>query len=1057
MKDNLTIIDRDHKSASVAHIMTMKNIIILSGRPGQGKTTFALSIAEKYYECKIYYPITEQDRRPEHFCTNFYKTLTEMFNKYSCNEFEEVMASGRFDPLESDNYLKSILKSLKKILHKKTVIILDNANLLPDIGIACSMVMSGLTVSGGMLNFIICSARNCKFPDNFLKLEKISHRFSNDFLNVTEHEFAELAIKMLPDVDLFSQMEQIMAITEGWITGICTIFKYISHNSSHPNMSKKEMAQIFAGYFNNIISAYTPKQFKDIMLLSLIDYFDLPLMQSLDPTEKMASIIHEMLYRNVFTQISGTSIRFHNLFKLWLRSAAEFECSPEEKSAVFSRAAEYEFSRNNLVKGFDYLMKSGNSDAAESFIAKNYNRLVTSDSPKAIQNALMLKPIEELKKNPWTALLFCHFMLQTAPESAKDALDHIYQAFSELNDTQGLLLACIDLIIYYADIKGDIKTAGKLYPTMQRLYAESGNSDNDSIIAVGRAVVASYIETPDTAQPLIADVLNRTRSETGNYLNITAYKTGLKCAIFSADKASANKYCDNLILKLETCALTLTQKLSILSVITHFTSTMGAHQTLGALFNLIRTHFRIHCSESAKVSALIKMATLNSSLSQGNYLSAFEQMKEQTPAVEKQIPSHLSSIVSLFHAMTKAVMCDDTAGAQAEEALKTRDEIGGTHYFNDLCLYMAGAVFTVLGNYKKADLYLHNALERSEEHGFDMISAACFAYLSYLHNSVGDKIRAREYSLPAVKLMQKTGITCFTILIPDVIANMCQYAMSDIAIKSFAAEIAFDRCGLAFDKAAQPIPVLNIRTLGMLEMSLGRGYVDCSSIGGGFRQMLAILLSSRGYSIDQETIQTYLWPESGKEQARRSFDNLLSRLRKILTEMFPGINPKNYIILSSGTLRLTNIRCDADEFIHLCRKAQDNYSRGEYGLATNRLIKAEAMFADRFFTDAKGIEEIEQKRRDVDSCFIIMLKLIQKLSFFLPDIFNPEKLYDRWLDIFMNETDVVLTVYKYYLDKKMTQKARNIIRDYTEKLQHDGYTDEEINELVFFIKTKAAS
>lgn len=68
MNNNTVHIERAQKAASVAHLLDMKNITIISGRPGQGKTTFAVSIAEKYYKSHIYYKITEQDKIPEHFC-----------------------------------------------------------------------------------------------------------------------------------------------------------------------------------------------------------------------------------------------------------------------------------------------------------------------------------------------------------------------------------------------------------------------------------------------------------------------------------------------------------------------------------------------------------------------------------------------------------------------------------------------------------------------------------------------------------------------------------------------------------------------------------------------------------------------------------------------------------------------------------------------------------------------------------------------------------------------------------------------------------------------------
>lgn len=1057
MNNNTVHIERAQKAASVAHLLDMKNITIISGRPGQGKTTFAVSIAEKYYKSHIYYKITEQDKIPEHFCAGLYRLFIETFPKYSCSEFKSVMDENRFDPLEADSYLRSILRSLKKILTAKTVIILDDVHTLPDIGIACSATLSGLTLSGGMLNFIICSRRNCKFPDAFLRLNKISQRTVPDFLNVTEHEFAELAVKMLADIEVFSKMPLIMGMTEGWITGVIKIFEHISKTGSSAGVTKDSLPALFGGYFQSVVSAYPVRHIKDIMLLSLLDYFDVNMIQALDPSGKMTGEIHEMLYRNTFTQMNGSSIRFHNMFKMWLRNAAYTECSESEKETLYKIAADYEFSRQNSIKGFEYLIRSGLAESIETYIRNNYQMIVTSDSPKIIYNALMSLSAESLRDNPWTSLLFGHFCMLNSPEAAEELLNVVFEKFSSSKDKIGILLSAELLLCYYADVKGSLKEAAAYYTLICRLYETCDLTGYEIVADTGYAIAGLYLGSPSDVLPVISGLLSRSEKDTGSVINILAYRTGIKCAIYIADRATAERYCDSLILKLSTCSLNGAQKLAMLVSLGYYSSACGAYETVDAMHNMMFRRIRLHTEDSPKSMVLIKISALNKALCTGKYKHAYNLMRTVPHISGTSLPPHLRSVYALFNAMTAAVMCDRTAGQMAEDALALRDDIPCSPYFQTLAVYMTGAVFSMLGNFRKSEGYLHRAMADAEDYGLDMIAAACNAYLSYLHNSVGDRITAHDFAVTAVRMMQKTDLNCFTVLIPDVTLNMCQYAVSDRSVKQYAAEIAFERCNTAFDKTMRPIPVLNINVLGELSMSAGHETSSCDGMTSSFRQMLAILLSSRGYSIEQETIQAYMWPESSKDQARRSFDNLVSRFRKLLAETFDGIEPKNYITLTSGVLRLVNIRCDADVYVSLCRGATECYARGEYRHAADMLIRAESMFCDRFFTEASGVDAIEQKRRDVDACFTSMLKLMQKLDFFLPDVFNPEKFYDRWLDIYMSETDVVLTAYKYYLGKQMTQKARNILHDYQARLKLDGYSDDEITELVFFIKSSAAS
>jgi DNA-binding SARP family transcriptional activator len=84
------------------------------------------------------------------------------------------------------------------------------------------------------------------------------------------------------------------------------------------------------------------------------------------------------------------------------------------------------------------------------------------------------------------------------------------------------------------------------------------------------------------------------------------------------------------------------------------------------------------------------------------------------------------------------------------------------------------------------------------------------------------------------------------------------------------------------------------------------------------RELLGLLITAKGQRIPQEKIQLELWPESAPENARKSFDTLLTRLRKLLSPHLPT-SIKDYLFIQKGILCLTNYEIDALQFLEAAR------------------------------------------------------------------------------------------------------------------------------------------
>ena len=1031
-----------------------KNVILFQAKAGQGKTTFALEAAESLFDSHIYYKVSEGDKDPVNFCISMHSLFTDYLPKYRCPEFEKAIMDG-IEPYEADGHIKNIIRSVRKVLLKKTVVILDDVQTLPDIGLACMTVMSALTSAGGLLSFFICTRNNCVFPDSFSKLKKNIFKADDEFLQVTDSEFKELAVKFFSSAEDLTGLDRVHKLTEGWMYGILIFFNYLREHPGQKNFRAIDIPAMFAAFFQGLTEKINQKIMKNLSLLALCDTFDYRFVQLLDPTEKTLAQLNDMLARSTFTGIySDNLIRYHNIFREWLRQRAAAVCTDKEISDFYRSAYEFEYGTGNRIMALKYLISSKDYNLLEKYISERYFSILSSDFRKSLYAALSVVPPEILARNPWTGLMFCETQTYVTSEKKVKMLNAVLDTFRHKKDDRGILAVSCSLTVFNCEQSADLDEAQKnmdVVTTLAHLTGECRVAQMHVNLAL--ALGSIYLKNPQEAFKHIN--IAHSIAETDGIHSAMIRIFGLYCDLYiiSGNKQLIEKYCDAMIIKLNTSALNYNQKILIFHKIIYYALINGKHNLMRAFLRMMKHKARLHIEADSKTGSFFEMAEVNLCMVEQDYERTGLILEKFSENKLSAMAPHISCFIYSVKAIHAAYVCDEKAAELAEKAIATRESTPCSDYYRSIIYYMAGAAYALMSSHKKATQCLHKAIELSENSQSTYAAAASYAYLSYLYHNIGDKMRAREHAICAVRMFSRTGSVHYFSMLSEVSLNACTYGITSQLTAQTASETAYELHNVCFDTDGRQMPVLNIKTLGRLTLSAGSTRLDFSDIGTNFRQMLAVLLSSPGYAAEQESVQAYLWPDSSRDKARKSFDNLVSRLRKMLSESFPGLDPKNYLSLHNGILRLTNIKCDADVFINSCKKAKDHYGKGEYSAAAENLLECERLFENRFFANITGISAIEQKCREIDSAFINMLKMMQRLGFFLPDIFSPEQFYERWLNTFMSETDMVIMAYKYYRSQNSHQKCRELINTYTRFLKSDGYTDQEIYELVFLVKS----
>ncbi|TCK62276.1 AAA family ATPase [Seleniivibrio woodruffii] len=1047
---------REAKISALVPRVQSKNIFILTGPPGCGKTWFAGEFGRVCFDRVITYRITAADKNPADFCRNFYGELKRSSPKFTSESAEKAL-SGGIDPLETETLLNDMLREYKKAIRYRKLIILDDIHILPSIGVTALGITSMLSAAGGLLSFALCSTRNSGFQPVKGKLLKSSHVIDEDYLKLSGEEFRALSAQMLEDRDVFMGLERLRTAAEGHIGCIVAVLNAMRTSDSRSTYSDTFAAGACDALFSSAINHHINKDFHNVLALSLIPSFSPQLTAKTDPTGRTDKVIQQMLSENLFLYKSRENqFRFHGLFREWLKAEASARLSEAERKKFYETAADLEAEKKNLSAVAEYLIQAENYDRLEDYIQKNFQDVILAESKSGISDILAGVPADVYRNKAWLPLAFGHVLLSVSPDKTRDIFLQTLDTFTAYGSRVGSIISACGLLSFYCGIDGNLKEAERYFGSVRTMMSDACDELSEPVKMTVCATYAQgcvYFADGNTA----IEYLNRALSIAEKY-HIEPYRTFIYTLYVSAyltlcDRKMAEKYCNMIILKLGSDRDGAFFKLWLVSAMLYFFALTGQFAALHTIMSIIRKKFRLHLENSPRLLAFADVCELEYALGCGKMDYAKRILKKYSESILDNLPEHASSVILSMKAITLAYECDDSAAAAAEMSIKIRQTSEINSFFPAFSELAAGGAYTLLGNYKKAMQHLIKAANQERHPINDNAAAGAHAYLSYLHNNIGDRVKAREHAVFAVRLMKKTGYLHLSSVLPEVMHNVFSYTVSEPLLTGFVTETAFSRLDIAFDKHLRPIPVMHVKTLDNISISVGSFSLDCTDISGHFRIMLAVILSSPGFTIDQEQIQAYLWPESSRENARRSFDNLLSRFRKMISDTFGGLDAKNYITLQNGMLRLSNISCDAERFCTVMKSASDCYGRGEYVLCASYISEAELLFTGRFFPGLNSVSVVEHKRREVDVAFISMLRIMTGLGSFMPDAFNPEIFFARCLDMYMHENDMVILAYRYYARKGKTQKCRELINTYSSYLAKEGYSGQEAAELIYLIKS----
>jgi DNA-binding SARP family transcriptional activator len=322
------------------------------------------------------------------------------------------------------------------------------------------------------------------------------------------------------------------------------------------------------------------------------------------------------------------------------------------------------------------------------------------------------------------------------------------------------------------------------------------------------------------------------------------------------------------------------------------------------------------------------------------------------------------------------------------------------------------------------------------------MNQAYFKYRSLNPEAALDDLEA------GLSLMKTSGYDHFWSWEPKMMTTLLGFAVTRDIEKNFADTLARKRLGITFSDKGQPFPLLTFTLLDSFSISLSDKILfQEKDLTPYQRELLGLLITAKGQRIPQDKIQLELWPDNSPDNARKSFDTLLARLRKLLKSRLP-VDIKNYIFMQKGILCLVNCNIDALDFTEAARSGLSHNKNGDRLQAHNAFQRAFSLYRGVLPEETFRSEQVLSYN---DQLIRILVEFTTIWATNMEESGQTEEaisLIGHILQINFLEEELIRLLYRLYNRNNNPLKACETLQNYKKALIKAGYTKEETTEFI---------
>ena len=291
-----------------------------------------------------------------------------------------------------------------------------------------------------------------------LRMDREAVLIDNNALAFSVEE-TKAFFKEICGISLQSELaHKVHGLTEGWVGGLILLWE-----SLRGLPQKEALRQLSDGlvphfrldlfqYFGEAIFASQPKEVQEFLMhSSILDVIEPRFAGDLSGMENCEEICQDLAARNLFVQTiyhekKGLMLRYHQLFKDFLRSKFETATNQEERRFWFVRTGSLLEEAESPESAIHFYLEAGEFSKAVRVIEKVGLSALKEERTGDVSQWLQAIPEDLFEEKPWLSLYRCMTRRFTAMEENSHVLQRIIPQFKKIEDLKGQLLSYAFLI-----------------------------------------------------------------------------------------------------------------------------------------------------------------------------------------------------------------------------------------------------------------------------------------------------------------------------------------------------------------------------------------------------------------------------------------------------------------------------------------------------------------------------------------------------------------------------------------------------------------------------------
>jgi len=1045
-----------------------KKVIVVEAQAGQGKTTLVSQFLEYNNNASIWYQIGPEDSDPVMLLSSLLTNLSNNFPNFSSPQLATILSEGSVGPLDLTRCANILLKDLDLHLLDDTYFIFDDLHLIEYDALTNGLLEHIIDTSPPKVHFIFVSRQPLELKSKILRNGNQIVYINTGDLALDIDEIEDLYNNVLNQGISRQDAIEIQKITNGWIMGIVLASHPISGrrrfwlDSSNANLTTIHRKGHMLDYFQEEIFDQIPEHLHTPFLkLAFLQEIPTDLAIEITGKEDISHTLSEMFRANFFIDSlddNKTVFRFQHFFQEFLQIRARDQFTPSDIAHIYNKEAQYCLERDMTEKALTCYKNGGDFEAMEELLrAKGMNLIARN---RAIYILALLKSIPEktLFQYGWLTLYAGLMQVDFTPQATLPFFDSARKSFVEGGEEAGELISLSQTIYFHFVVSGKYNVGSKFLPRVETLLEKLKSTlPTPVIIMASRNLASGYCffnGDMEKARHFItmASAL-ATRHNIRNFIASTRFIQGY-IELLSGNRTKYLREAEICFGLLNDPLVGESNKLTMRVMHLCYLSMTGDSQNYDQQQELLKKSIKHEVIDQTVAAPYLFIWNSSSLFSKGRTQQGLELLGKSLGITSTASTDHMHSQILQWQAFGKALAGQFKSAEKClNESAELRNNAGGPFYtaFHNI---IAGAIYTRLKKFDKAQSNLEkgSALARSIPSTFltlcALINTSYFKYESETPDAALEDMEA------GLSLMKTSGYDHFWSWEPVMMTKLLALAVKRDKEKSFARSLAQQHLSINFSDQGVPIPLLRFTLLDSFELSVGgKTFLQAKDLTPAQRELLGLLLTAKGQRISQDRIQLELWPDNSPDNARKSFDTLLNRLRKKLEPHLPGEIKEDYLYTKKGILGLANYEIDALEFIETA-KAGLSCSRSNDWLQANNAFQTA-------FSIYRGI--LPEDTFKSEQAFSYNDRLVQVLvectTAWATNMANTGRseeaaaLVERILQINLLEEDLTQLLYRLYIQNNNPLKARDTLECYRKSLAKADYTEEEITEFLDEIRT----